>query len=136
MHTSILHFNNGQFSKAVRILKKAHKSAVALKDIHVWVKTLSMLARCYETPNYSGYQPEKAERIYQKLFRILDHHGMPIHKFHILMQYTEFLKSNHRISEALETSVKAGIICQNFGLEKAYDKVRKVIDELLIVAKT
>ena len=130
-HTALLHFHNGQINKAVRLLKKAHKSAVALKNIHYWFQTLTMLARCYASPNYTANNPNKAKRIYQHLFSALNYHKMPIQKVHILIQYTDFLKDNQRFSEALETSIQAGTICQNLGLEKAYDRVKKEIDGLL-----
>jgi tetratricopeptide (TPR) repeat protein len=130
-HTAQLHYQNNQLSKSIRILKKAHKGAVSLKNINYWVKTLSLYALCLSHTGASGYDPAQAERIYLKLIALLSRLDMPIPRVHVLLQYATFLKSIHRFPDASRVLTDAGMVCQNLGLEKSCDRVKKEMNGLV-----
>lgn len=129
-NTAYLQYANGQHEKALRTLRKAHRSALALRAVPLWIRTLLFLAFARGDSNCPQYSPAKARQIYRRLIFIFDKHSMQIEKARFMPQFAQFLQQTHQDLAALNALRISRAIYQKYGLDKARDKMQARIDEL------
>lgn len=129
-NTAYLQYANGQHEKALRTLRKAHRSALALRALPLWIRTLSLLARSKGDRDCPQNNPLKAKQIYLRMIFIFDQHNMQIEKARFMPVFADFLLQAHRNAAALDALRISRAIYQKYGLDKARDKIQARIDEL------
>ncbi|MBR4984150.1 MAG: hypothetical protein IKY83_00215 [Proteobacteria bacterium] len=129
-NTAYLQHANGQHEKAIRTLRKAHRSALALRALPLWIRTLSFLAYTKSDSHCPQHSPAKARQIYRRMVFIFDRHGMQIEKARFMPRFADFLLQTHQDQAALNALRISRAIYQKYGLDKARDKIQARIDEL------
>ena len=127
-HIQIIH---GQFDRAMRTLRKAHKSASALQSMPLWAHTLSLMAWLYGLEHGNYYRPAEANRIYKKLFTVYSRYAMHLMRARLMPQYAQFLCQTHQNIAALNACRTARSLYRDMKLDKGCDKMQAIIDALL-----
>ncbi|MBO4349608.1 MAG: tetratricopeptide repeat protein, partial [Proteobacteria bacterium] len=135
-NTAALQYSNDQYDKAMRTLRKAHKSATTLKSARLWIRTLSLFARLISSDTCAQCNYEKAEKIYLRLLTICSNKHMTLEKARSLNKYAQFLVTTHQTPKALEALNKARDIYQKSDLERVVKLIQGRIEELMQTDET
>ena len=135
-NTAALQYSNDQCDKAMRTLRKAHKSATTLKSARLWIRTLSLFARLISSDTCAQCNYEKAEIIYQRLLAICSNKQMTLEKARSLNKYAQFLVTTHQTPKALEALNAARDIYQKFDLERVVKLIQGRVEELMQTDET
>ncbi|MBQ9818235.1 MAG: hypothetical protein IJM59_12335 [Proteobacteria bacterium] len=130
-NTAFLQYVGEQYERAVRTVRKAHKSAITLKNVYLWSRTLSILAFCNADTNSPSFNPVRANQIYRRLMVIYDRHEMLLPKARLLSWYAQFLVQTNQRMAALNAWRMMRTIYQQLGIEKAVAKAQAHIDEMM-----
>lgn len=130
-NTAFLQYMNGQPEKALRSVRKAHRTAAALKCVTLWSRTLSLFALLYSTHSCRIYDLDKSRKIFSSLERVYEYHGMMLSKAQHYVLEAGILTSQKEIMMAVNTYRKALSLYVQFGMDKSAEKVQIKIDELI-----
>ncbi len=130
-NTGNIQYASGQYDKALRSLRKAHRSALSLKNVHLWTRTLSLYSQIYANPLSKQYAPEKSQAIQKSLNHIFEKHSMHLNKArHMLQMATNLLETGDKSAACNAYRLARAIYIQS-GLEKPAEKIQSCIDTLL-----
>ena len=130
-NNAYLQYMSGQLDKALRSVRKAHRTATALRCVNLWSRTLSLIALLYSTQSCRIYDKEKSRKIFSCLERVYEYHGMLLSKAqHFVLEAGIFVNQKDRML-AVNTYRKALSLYGQIGLEKAAEKIQLHIDGLL-----
>lgn len=129
-NTAYLQYVEGQHDKAMRTLRKAHKSACSLRIMNIWTRTLSLIAWFYRQVDSDLYRPNEANDIYRHLVAIYERYHQPLGAGRIVPEYARFLFSIHQNMVALSQCRKLRSVYQEFGIAQGIDKIDALIDSM------
>ena len=129
-NTAYLQYVEGQHDKAMRTLRKAHKSACSLRIMNIWTRTLSLIAWFYRQVDSGLYRPNEANAIYRHLVSIYERYHQPLGAGRIVPEYARFLFSIHQNMVALSQCRKLRSVYQEFGIAQGIEKIDALIDSM------
>ena len=130
-NTACLQISGGLYEKAMRTLRKAHKTAVALRCVGLWTRILGLLASLYANPENPQYNPSRANLIYRRLMGVYERYEMKLERAQMLPQYAEFLLRTRQNMAALNAYRMARGIYLRLGLDAAAEKVQVQIEQIM-----
>lgn len=126
--TAQLQMMNGNYEHAMRMLRKAHKTASSLRLMPIWTYSLSLYARIAQMPKSPYYNPSAAIRIYQNLGNVFRRYQTPLLQGSILPPFADVLTQTQQKSAALHVWRMARKIYSGLELERAVEKIQAKID--------
>lgn len=130
VNTAYLQNSEGQYEKAMRTLRKAHKSATHLRSMAIWAKVLRMTARFYQQAESPFYQPQRSNEIYRHLLAIYESYHQPLGVAQVALEYAKFLDATHQNLAAMSMCRKARQIYLSLDMPQSGCKAQSLIDEM------
>lgn len=129
-NTAYLQYADGQRDRAMRTLRKAHKSACSLRIMSIWTRTLGLMAKFYADPEAGIDRAQEAKVLYGRLTEIYSRYGQPLETARIASDYAHFLASAHQYMAGLSFCRKLRQMFQEFGIEAGAERAQSLSDML------
>ncbi len=129
-NTAYLQYADGQCDRAMRTLRKAHKSACSLRIMSIWTRTLGLMAKFYADPEAGIDRAQEAKLLFSRLTEIYSRYGQPLETARIASDYAHFLASAHQYMAGLSFCRKLRQMFQEFGIEAGAERAQSLSDML------
>lgn len=128
--TARIQYLSGDPHKAMRTLKKAHRTACALQSVRLWTGALERILEIYADPKSEHYRPFVAEQLYTRLADVFERRHLPLQRARILSCHAQFLAMGGQKLPAQNACRAARSIYRDLGLEKLCEKIQKQLEQI------